>query len=519
MKLLCYALHDFAPKLVAAKPQRQWMDEFADRHAYRCLPLTIANAHGWEALCPVPIEIAWNGGPGIGDVAVRPLKKLPGGNSIDNFCRSNFSRGIITFHLEYIFRTEAGWDLIGTGPFNRPKDNAYPLTGIIETDWLPYPFTMNWQIQRPGRVVFEEDEPFCFIFPIMKQSLIDIEPEIHRLSENLELTRQHNQFHASREEFMKRFHAGDAATLRQAWQKHYFLGRFPDGTQVDGHLNKLRLNEPTDRRLNLFTSSVTSENSASKPKPVRKESDPRWEDDSPLNEIESGQSNGNEVGRLLVDVDGHLTDWKKTIVVRSSEDAVGDFLVADNLLSPRECDALCHAFWELADITYRSNDIDPYWNNRFIWFADIAAARPALGQLMIDAQKRAIELIKTFYRLKAPVYPDLLQIVKWESGMFMRPHADNANPDGSVHEMAYRDFPGILYLNDDYSGGELYLTDLDVAIEPKRGMLVGLTGGFHHEHAVLRIEAGTRLTMPFFLTFNAEKADHSITQHTAVIPV
>jgi hypothetical protein len=165
------------------------MDGFPDRHPYRCLPLSIANAHGWEVLCPIP---KWNGGPAVEDLTIRPLKALSGGRPVDHFCRSNFSRGIVTFHLDYIFRTDSGWDLLATGPFNHPKENAYPLTGIIEADWLPYPFTMNWQVLRPGRVMFEEDEPFCFIFPIKKQALLDCEPEIlwlsrtpHQLAKNL----------------------------------------------------------------------------------------------------------------------------------------------------------------------------------------------------------------------------------------------------------------------------------------------------------------------------------------------
>ena len=36
-----------------------------------------------------------------------------------------------------------------------------PLVGLIETDWLPFPFTMNWVFTRPGRVRLEKGEPFC----------------------------------------------------------------------------------------------------------------------------------------------------------------------------------------------------------------------------------------------------------------------------------------------------------------------------------------------------------------------
>jgi hypothetical protein len=76
----------------------------------------------------------------------------------------------------------------------------------------------------------------------------------------------------------------------------------------------------------------------------------------------------------------------------------------------------------------------------------------------------------------------------------MEPHADNANPDGRHHRMHWRQFGSIIYLNDDYEGGELYMTALNKILKPKRGRLVAFTGGFHHEHAVLNIRAGTRYT-------------------------
>ena len=508
MKLTCYALHDFAPKLVAARPQRQWMDDFPDRHAYRCLPLSIANAHGWDVLCPAPVEIEWNGGPAVGDITIRALKPLPGGRPVEHFCRSNFSRGIVTLHVDYIFRTEPGWDLLATGPFNSPKENAYALTGIMEADWLPYPFTMNWQILRPGRVVFEEGEPICSIFPIAKQALLDCEPEIHRLSDDIELSRQHQAFRESRDEFMKRFHAGDPDAIRQAWQRHYFLGRHPDGTTVDDHLNKLRLKEPIDRRGGLAVGPPRVD-----PPSAEKAAHPRWGQQSPLNEIKTTQTAQNRAGRSRIDRDGRLASRGNTYLVRSQQDASDcDFLVADDLLTEEECGTLCRAFAELEDRTFKSADIDPYWNDRFIWHADVASARPEAGGIMSRALGRAIARIRSFYRLTVPIYPDLLQIVRWQAGMSMPPHADNVNPDGAPHKMAYRDLSGIIYLNDDYEGGELYFTALDVAVKPRRGMLIGLTAGFHHEHAVLRVEQGTRLTMPFFLTFDPAKADRSLLQ-------
>lgn len=72
-------------------------------------------------------------------------------------------RGIVTFHTGHLFRTPPGWGVWVTGPPNWPKDGIAPLTGLVETDWLPFPFTMNWQMTRPGEVVFRKGEPFAFI--------------------------------------------------------------------------------------------------------------------------------------------------------------------------------------------------------------------------------------------------------------------------------------------------------------------------------------------------------------------
>ena len=45
MELECYTTQEGPPpEIVPGRPQRAWMDAFTDRHAYRCLPLTMANS-------------------------------------------------------------------------------------------------------------------------------------------------------------------------------------------------------------------------------------------------------------------------------------------------------------------------------------------------------------------------------------------------------------------------------------------------------------------------------------------
>jgi hypothetical protein len=526
MVVKLHALTDNPPEVRPARSKRQWMDDFPDRHAYRCLPLSIANASGWEVLCPVPIEIRWNGGMAVEDIQVIALKELSGGVDVAHFCRSNFSRGIITFHLDYLIETEPGWGLLATGPFNDPKPTAAPLAGIIERDWLPYPFTMNWQLLRPGITRFEEKEPFCFFLPIPKRTLPNTELQIHRLADDPELEARHNQFRNARDEFMRRFHAGEEAAIKEAWQRHYFVGRHPDGVLAPEHLNKLRLKEPVDLRPPRPSAPAEPVPISSGLKPGPNPAilasavglpmaDPRWDADSPLNRIATYSGTVVIPNRSKLDAEGRFTPGPETRIVatRAEAEALGlDFLVADGLVSPARCDLLVRTFDELEELVFGASHDASFWDKRGLWHADVLQHRPEAAKAMMAALGRCLIEMKRFWKLKVPIYADGLHMMSWKPGLFMPPHADNAYPDGKPHELAHRDLSGVLYLNDGFEGGELYLPAQDVLVKPGTGTLVSMTGGFHHEHAVVRVESGMRITIPFFTSFSKERGEPTLVE-------
>lgn len=41
LTLECYSMRDDPPRLIPGRPERDWMNDFAARHPYRCLPLTM----------------------------------------------------------------------------------------------------------------------------------------------------------------------------------------------------------------------------------------------------------------------------------------------------------------------------------------------------------------------------------------------------------------------------------------------------------------------------------------------
>jgi hypothetical protein len=196
----------------------------------------------------------------------------------------------------------------------------------------------------------------------------------------------------------------------------------------------------------------------------------------------------------------------------SADEADGyDFVCAENVLDADGCARVIAAFDACRERVVQDDPVDRYWSGRYLWGHDMLATHGEAVEAMLGATHRARAILADFYRLKQPLYNDIFQLVQWPVGSFMRPHADRANPDGSPHGMPYRYFAGIVYLNDDYDGGELYFTAQDIALKPRRGMFVGFTGGFHHEHAVTRIEAGAvRMTMPSFYSFDARHADRLV---------
>lgn len=245
MQLDCYRIYSTAPRIIPGRSRREWMDAFADRHPYRCLPLTMANSTGWEILCPIDIEVTWDGGELENAITIT---SSAGDAAVRSFASSHFRRGIVTMHTGHLFRTPPGWGVWCQAAPNWPKDGIAPLTGLIETDWLPFPFTMNWQMTRPGTVRFEKDEPFCFINVMEHHKLEEIEPKLRMLDHNPDLKAEYNAWAESRADFNKRLNDREEGAMKDRWQRHYMRGKSTTGTTGDGHKTKRNLHAPVEAR-------------------------------------------------------------------------------------------------------------------------------------------------------------------------------------------------------------------------------------------------------------------------------
>jgi hypothetical protein len=137
--------------------KRSWFTS----HFYRCLPLSIGNQYGFVLTLPYDIELTWDGREPIDAVKIKS-------DESSNFkVVSLFGSGIVTIITPYFLRTPPGVNLMTINPPNYILPNITVLSGVVETDNLRGPFTLNIKLQIPGiTTTLKSGMPISGIIPI-----------------------------------------------------------------------------------------------------------------------------------------------------------------------------------------------------------------------------------------------------------------------------------------------------------------------------------------------------------------
>jgi hypothetical protein len=211
--------------------KRDWMD-VNQGHAYKCLPLTVANGFGWEIKNPIKFDAVWNGDIGYENAinfTFHPEnieeKKLADNNQIS----SHFGNGIITFScLNFIIRTTKDHNIFLKSPTNHFKHGAQALEAIMETDWLPYTFTINWKITEPNIIIrFEKNEPIACLFPFPRNYIESFETETVIGQEDSEFYKEQKKWAETRSKLNKETNK-DHAYYVKGLEKTDENKKFPD---------------------------------------------------------------------------------------------------------------------------------------------------------------------------------------------------------------------------------------------------------------------------------------------------
>lgn len=178
--------------------------------------------------------------------------------------------------------------------------------------------------------------------------------------------------------------------------------------------------------------------------------------------------------------------------------------ILNNFLTDEECDAIVAFTNDNIHLFDQHTGDHNFWSKRVIDYHLIPDEN--LRNRMVFISGLVGKVVKSFTTNNKPAYPDTLQIVRWVNGYELTPHADKEEPNGSPHPFPWRDFGTVIYLNDDFEGGEIYWPNKGIEWKPIKGSLAIFPGTVEFLHGVRNVPNGVRYTIPSFYTFDQTKA-------------
>lgn len=123
-----------------------------------------------------------------------------------------------------------------------------------------------------------------------------------------------------------------------------------------------------------------------------------------------------------------------------------------------------------------------------------------LKQALEVVKSRLICMISKYYHTN-DVYLDYWDLVKWESGDWMEFHADAVDENNKPFDYCgWRTYSAILYLNDDFEGGETVFRDMNQNYIAETGKALIFPATFDYTHGVNEVSNGDRYTIAFWFT-------------------
>ena len=136
----------------------------------------------------------------------------------------------------------------------------------------------------------------------------------------------------------------------------------------------------------------------------------------------------------------------------------------------------------------------------FFWNRTRGIDKFPSSSLLKSIRDKMLNVAKVLYNQNSLVV-DYVDVVTWYDGQEMKPHSDSVDIHTGI-PYAYcssRIYSGVLYLNDDYEGGETYFPNLNKSVKPLKGKFVLFPANVEYTHGVNKISTKNyRYTMPIW---------------------
>jgi hypothetical protein len=217
-----------------------------------------------------------------------------------------------------------------------------------------------------------------------------------------------------------------------------------------------------------------------------------------------------------------------------------------NFISPEEVETINSALRSLSESEWNifnkkilgretSNANNP-WDGMTVGTTDIKRARAMYPKfpldMVFDIEKRMQSTAEEMFGEDFLV--QLSGLNRWRVGRLQEPHIDYFDPeeDYDWEELAKykispesaekfskkffdKHYSSLVYFNEDYVGGSLYMPQYDFEIQPEPGMLISFKGDSKHLHGVREIKEGVRHTLSVFWT---KKSWYDIPGNAQIFP-
>jgi hypothetical protein len=178
--------------------------------------------------------------------------------------------------------------------------------------------------------------------------------------------------------------------------------------------------------------------------------------------------------------------------------------IAENTLSSKECTSLIALYEQYSELSVSQD----YNRRRLLDYYTLRRVAGKLASWVYGIALRCKRKIEVELQCRE-LFVESFFVACLLRGDLHNPHADNERKEHGrwvPNHTPQRDYTGIVYLNDDFTGGELVFPDLDVVIVPKPGLLVGFPSNHKFVHAVPKVLSGKRYSLPVWFSADSTKA-------------
>ena len=178
-------------------------------------------------------------------------------------------------------------------------------------------------------------------------------------------------------------------------------------------------------------------------------------------------------------------------------------LVSENTLSLKECTFLIDLYDRYSDLASRD-----YGGRPILHYYTLRELHSESASWVHNISLQCKEKIEVELCTAELFVESVFLACLWPGDSHI-PHADNERKEHRrwlPNHTPQRDYTALIYLNNDFTGGELVFPDRDVVIIPKPGLFVGFPSNHEFVHAVPKVLSGKRYSLPVWFTMDSEKA-------------